>query len=184
MDWTFPEDIPGWLSLIEAKALAELARGRRVLEIGSYCGRSTVSMAQTALFVHAIDWGRGDKGAGDAWTTPALLDNLGRYGVIDKVTVHVGRSVDCGLAGGFDLCFIDGAHDYESVEADCKLAKRLVKKQGVIALHDWYLQDVRKAAKAVFGWQGEKSGLWVADLYVRQKCFSASPQCVACPTGR
>lgn len=138
--WKFPADVRGWLSEAEGRTLAEIARGRLVLEIGSWCGRSTICIAQTAAQVHALDWGKGDAGAGWESVTPELLGNLQRHGVIDKTVVHVGSvsSVAPTLtAGSFDLVFVDGAHDLESVRRDLQVALRVIKPGGIIAMHDW-----------------------------------------------
>src|SRR5690606_30630361 len=48
-EFRFPSDVQGWLSYREGKTLYDLARGKRVLEIGSYCGRSTICLAQSAV---------------------------------------------------------------------------------------------------------------------------------------
>ena len=37
--------VRGWLTQAEGDKLARLAEGKKVLEIGSYCGRSTIAMA-------------------------------------------------------------------------------------------------------------------------------------------
>src|SRR5258708_4656047 len=44
----FPEEVCGWLTDAEGRKLAELAADKRVLEIGSCEGRSTICMAQVA----------------------------------------------------------------------------------------------------------------------------------------
>src|SRR4029077_19607237 len=38
-EFRFPYDIDGWLLPEEGKALADLAKDKSVLEIGSYCGK-------------------------------------------------------------------------------------------------------------------------------------------------
>src|SRR5262249_28176496 len=49
------EGVPGWLSYAEGRALWELARGKRVLELGRFHGRSTVVLAQSAREVVSVD---------------------------------------------------------------------------------------------------------------------------------
>lgn len=152
--WKFPDDVRGWLTEVEGHALAELARGRRVLEIGSYCGRSTICMGQTAARMHCIDWFGGDEGAGYGWTLPEFLDNLRRYDLKEKVIVHVGRSALIGDVlrdDSFDCVFVDGAHDAPSVTADLKLATRVLRAGGALAMHDWPMPGVRQAARSVLG---------------------------------
>jgi hypothetical protein len=46
--FAFPFDVEGWLTPAEGKELARIAAGKRVLEVGSYCGLSTICMARTA----------------------------------------------------------------------------------------------------------------------------------------
>lgn len=53
-DW-FPRKVVGWLTEEEGIELARLAEGKICLEIGSYCGRSTICLAQKARSVGALD---------------------------------------------------------------------------------------------------------------------------------
>lgn len=130
-----PYDIPGWLSPEEGKALTELARGKRVLEIGSYCGLSTVCLARTAASVTAVDYfdGRGTDELKD--TFPQFMASLQRHGVADKVTTcHPDSEIPL---PEYDLVFIDAAHDYESVRKDIDKAERVLAVGGMIAFHDY-----------------------------------------------
>ncbi len=138
IEWKIPRDVRGWLSVNEAKTLAELAMDKTVLEIGSFEGRSTIAMAQTAKMVHSVDWHQGDSGTGAADTLTAMWANIKRYGVRDRVILHVGISQDVipALAGPFDLIFIDGAHDAESVGRDTALALSKATAGTIIAWHD------------------------------------------------
>jgi predicted O-methyltransferase YrrM len=131
-----PYDIRGWLTPEEGKALAELARGKRVLEIGSYCGLSTVCIARTAQSVTAMDYfdGRGTDELKD--TYPDLMASLKRHGVEDKVTTCHPDSDKLPLQE-YDLVFIDGAHDYKSVKADIEKAERVLAAGGLIVFHDY-----------------------------------------------
>lgn len=139
--WKFPGDVPGWLLESEGRALASLAAGKQVLEIGSYCGRSTICMAQTARGVYAVDT-FDSRATGEVHETyQAFVANLNRYGLSDRVAAHRGLAADVvpGLAtvGGFDLAFIDGAHDYASVRQDADLARSVLKPDGLLAFHDY-----------------------------------------------
>lgn len=139
--WVYPSDIRGWLTEAEARALAALARGKRVCEIGSYCGKSAISMAQTALHVTCIDPfdARATPDHGDD-TLPELLAHTTRYGVAEKVTPLRGTSAEIAPtmpAESFDLVFVDGAHDYDSVLADARAAARLLAPGGLLAFHDY-----------------------------------------------
>lgn len=137
--WRFPADVDGWLTEGEGRALAEVALGRNVLEIGSYCGRSTICMAQTAKVVYAVD-------TFDGRATPAVRDtldefteNLGRYGVTGRVMVAVGDAADKvpTLGERMGAAFIDGAHDYASVLRDAKLVAPLLTPGALVCFHDY-----------------------------------------------
>lgn len=130
----FPLDIEGWLRPSEGKLLAEIATGKRVLEIGSYCGRSTVCMARTAEHVTAVDYFDGRGTPQPKGTLETFKANIERYGVADKVTV---ASPEDHFTGECELLFIDGAHDRESVAADVERYLPLLAEGGLIAFHDY-----------------------------------------------
>lgn len=155
MTWTFPDDVNGWLTVGEGRKLADLARGKRVLEFGSYHGRSTICMAQTAAKVVSVDWHKGDEGAGFGNSEPAFRANLERYGLTDKVEVNVCRTDEYKSDQKFDLIFVDGAHDYDAVLADLCIAQRYLAPGGTIAMHDWDYPQVRQAHREVLGWRSE-----------------------------
>lgn len=131
----WPHEISGWLRPNEGRALAELARGKRVLEIGSYCGLSTVCMGRTAAHVTAMDYfdGRGTPNPQD--TLAAFQSNIKRYGLSEKVVICHPDETPPLL--DYDLIFIDGAHDLESVRADISKALSLLAPGGLLAFHDY-----------------------------------------------
>jgi predicted O-methyltransferase YrrM len=136
MTW---KSIDGWLSEAEGEKLQELARGKVVLELGSYKGRSTVCMAEVAELVVAVDWHRGGEDIGFRDTLWEFMEVLDGHGVRDKVIPVVARHEDVGpvlARGGFDLAFIDGCHDRESVDRDSFNALLCIEYRGVIAWHD------------------------------------------------
>lgn len=142
MGFRFPEDVDGWLSREEGGLLFRLAEGKDVLEIGSYCGRSTICLAQSAKFVHCIDPfdGRGTERPRD--TFGDFQGNLLRYGVYDKTFAWQFPTAEAGLFitrenRRFGLVFIDGDHSHESVNTDYSLALALLEPGGVIAFHDY-----------------------------------------------
>lgn len=148
-DW-FPHDVSGWLTLTEGRELARLAEGKTVLEIGSYCGRSTICLAQKAIAVTAIDPfdGRGTPTPGDTYST--FTKNIERHGVGNKIRLLRGTTSEVvpTLPAVFDLVFIDGAHDYESVTADIEAARTVLGPGGLLAFHDYRLTP------------GEADGRW------------------------
>jgi predicted O-methyltransferase YrrM len=134
----FPAEIAGWLTPKEGKALADLSRGKRVLEIGSYCGLSTVCIARVAESVTAIDYFDGRATPVPTSTREAFDKNIARYGLEDKVTAC---HPDVPLEGEYDLAFIDGAHDVDSVRADIQKALAVLAHDGLIAFHDYSQGD-------------------------------------------
>lgn len=135
----FPEDVLSNVTAAECGRLAELAAGRRVLEIGSYLGRSTIAMAATAQVVHSIDPHNGGP-AEDPNTLPGFLTNLTRYGVRDRVIVHVGVSAQIAALfrpSSFEVVFIDAAHHRPYVDADLRLSIGCLAPGGTIAFHDY-----------------------------------------------
>jgi predicted O-methyltransferase YrrM len=138
-------DLPfGWLTADEAHALTELARDKQVLEMGSYLGRSTVTMARVAMHVVSVDWHLNSKEIIDSGhggdSLPEFVANLTKHGVRDKVSVcvmdtrHVARLF---APASFDLVFVDAAHDFGAVMRDGKTAFRLARTAGVVCFHDY-----------------------------------------------
>src|SRR5262249_20892147 len=85
-DFVLPE-IDGWLRPAEGKALADLAAGKRVLEIGSYLGLSTVCLARTADVVYSFDVHDGRGTPVPQPTLERFRANLAAHGVDHKVIV-------------------------------------------------------------------------------------------------
>jgi hypothetical protein len=134
----------GFLAQDEANELYRLADGRNVLEMGAFKGRSTVCMAMTAKSVTSVDWHRGDmhtaKSNQDTGSTleeyrrnikpyPNIIPVIGRFE--DEIPKLAGNT--------YDLVFVDGQHDKESVIRDVKWA--LEFKPQVLAVHDWGVFD-------------------------------------------
>jgi predicted O-methyltransferase YrrM len=136
------EEIPsveGWLSPAEGRLLARYAAGKDVLEIGSYCGLSTVWLGRTARSVYCIDTfdGRGTpKPRNTYWE---FLANLERYQLLDKTIAYRGESRQAlpGADRRFDLAFVDGAHNSEDLAIDTAVALRTLRPDGLLAFHDY-----------------------------------------------
>jgi len=127
----------------------------KVLEIGSYCGSSAVSMAimiekfGKEYQIFAIDpW---ESGSPNEVNFKIKIMNLFlEHGVIYDIFLHnikshyiipiKGKSQDilpCLASGMFDIVFIDGDHRYEQVKKDIKNVKRLIKNDGLIIGDDF-----------------------------------------------
>lgn len=152
--WKFPSDVEGWLTESEAKKLAVMAQDKEVVEIGSYYGRSTAAIAQTAKRVVSIDWHRGDYQTGPTNTLAGFKETLSRYGIADKVDIRVGKTEDVAPTlpdRCCDLLLIDGAHDERHVRIDATTALRLIRPGGMIAVHDRNFPEVQRVTDEIFG---------------------------------
>jgi predicted O-methyltransferase YrrM len=141
-------NIASGVSEIEAEALVELAEGKVCLELGAHYGFSTVATASVAARLVSVDWHMGDEQAGHDDSLYNYFQNLDLYRVREKVISIVGRFEDVVpllRATQFDLVFVDGAHDLESVSRDATFAYNLCKSDGYIAFHDYGRFEVQEA---------------------------------------
>ena len=138
--------IRGWLSADEARllvSLAKLARGACV-EIGSFCGRSTVSLCHGSKHgdgakVYAVDPHDALQGITRGGTLQEIRDNLTAKGLSSLAEIQVCTSADAARSWRgpeIDLLFIDARHDYDSVKDDFERWIPLVAAGGYVAFHD------------------------------------------------
>jgi tetratricopeptide (TPR) repeat protein/GT2 family glycosyltransferase len=146
------DGVAGWLTAEEIDVLsavtARAAAGsgpRRIVELGSYCGRSTLVMAHTiratgavGARVHAIDPHAGYELAYGLDTYAALLGNLAEHRVDDLVEVVRARSREVAWEDTIALLFIDALHDEEEVRADFATWSPRVAPDGFVAFHDYF----------------------------------------------
>lgn len=101
--------IPTSMTAKETEALQTLCAGRKVLEIGSLLGYSTIAIAQVAREVWAIDPHDGYPLSDPKPTLAGFIDNIERHGVKDKIITIVANAqlVLPTLKGHFDVIFID-----------------------------------------------------------------------------
>jgi hypothetical protein len=148
------DGVEGWLSEGQARMLWDCAREvrapGRIVEIGSFRGRSMIVLASAAapgVELVAIDpHGGSDRGPqeiaadarrGDA-DNDAFESNLSRAGVRDRVR-HVrmfAREAVGEVVGDIDLLYIDGAHRYQPVREDIELWGARVAPAGTMLMHD------------------------------------------------
>ena len=147
-------DVEGWLTDDQIQALHEAARscppGGRIVEIGSFRGRSTIVLASSAptdVEIVAIDPHAGnDRGPqeiegfeAEAEADNAVFNrNLADAGVAARVR-HVREFSDAAhgeVVDPIDVLFIDGAHRFGPARADIRDWGRRVAPGGRMLIHD------------------------------------------------
>ena len=147
-------DVQGWMTEGQARRLwdraSALRAGQRVVEIGSYHGRSAIVLATAApdgVEVVAIDPHAGNDRGPQQIVGPAeegqrdhetFLANLAAAGVGDRVR-HVRRSsadAQGAVEGEVDLLYIDGAHRYGPALDDIRRWGARVGEGGTLLIHD------------------------------------------------
>jgi len=143
----------GWLYEDEARLLLAHARDTDgpILEVGSYCGRSTVLLASLGRSVHSVDPFDGFHSdlTGDE-IQERFWGNLQARGIRNVIQhrIHVERwpIFGCGFA------FLDGDHSFEGTQRQIDAAVRslILGRGDLLAVHD-YAEDGGGAlvAKAV-----------------------------------
>lgn len=142
--------IQGFITIPEAISLYWMSYGKgRVVEIGSLMGKSTVCLMYGGNHVTTIDHHRGSpelEGLIPEDTESIVRHNLRKFKNID---IAVGRSRDVAKKwdrkDGIDFLFIDGCHDYLNAMHDLTNWSNFVNIGGLIAIHDYNFDDVRRA---------------------------------------
>jgi len=147
-----PGDVEGWLTQAQAQRLDRCARavpaGGRIVEIGSFRGRSTIVLARAAAEgtdVVAVDPHLGsDRGPQEIAAQPELGEedtrlfraNLERHGVLDRVTHVRMLSSEAPLPDSIDLLYVDGAHRFGPARGDIVRWGARVRDGGTLLIHD------------------------------------------------
>ena len=144
------------------RRLCNWANGRgakgKAVEIGAYSGEGTMILANYFDEVLAVDpWLNGydinDVASSQCpmkFVFAKFLENTKELG---NVNYNQNKSLDALEAvkdGSLDLVYVDGDHRYEAVLADFKGWLPKLRAGGVMAGHDWSMQDVKKALSEVF----------------------------------
>ncbi|TXS29502.1 class I SAM-dependent methyltransferase [Streptomyces sp. ms191] len=157
------EAAKGFMPVKEGLALYEAAAeaaklGLPLLEVGSYCGRSTILLADVAreagTVVLTVDHHRGSEEQQPGWeyhdetvvdpevglmdTLPTFRRTLHKAGLEDHVIAVVGRSPQVAKVwtGALGFVFIDGGHTDEHATADYKGWAPKVAAGGILVIHD------------------------------------------------
>lgn len=158
------DQIKGFLAADEAQALyrhaLECSRQGPVLEIGSYCGKSTIYLGlacrQNGSTVFALDHHRGSEEhqQGEFFHDPELYDsgsglmdsfrefrrNIRRAG-LDEVVVPIVAGSEVAARHWqtpLSMVFIDGGHSLEAALTDYRCWATHLARGGVLAIHDLF----------------------------------------------
>ncbi|MFE2379137.1 class I SAM-dependent methyltransferase [Streptomyces sp. NPDC059398] len=145
------------LALYDAAALAA-GLGLPLLEVGTYCGRSTLLIADAARAAGVpaitVDHHRGSEEQQPGWeyhdpsvvdpdvglmdTLPTFRRTLHKAGLEDHVIAMVGRSPQIARAwsGPLGLVFIDGGHTDEHASGDYEGWAPHLADGGLLLVHD------------------------------------------------
>lgn len=118
----------------------------RMLEIGSYMGESAMMFASTNLFyeIHCVEPFQGEENYNDSqgydWE---FIENEFKTNTrfFDNIVLHKDYSyniINDLEDKSFDFIYIDGNHEQHEVERDITLCLPKLKKDGVIAGHDYH----------------------------------------------
>jgi predicted O-methyltransferase YrrM len=154
----------GFLDDHEGMRLFDLAREHAhlgpILEIGSYCGRSSVYLGsgakQSGGVLVCVDHHRGNEEQQPGWeyhdpelvdpavgridSLPLLRRTLHESGLEDTAIVIVGDSARVARLWSIPLgmVFIDGGHTFEAVRTDYEAWAPRVVSGGILAIHDLF----------------------------------------------
>jgi predicted O-methyltransferase YrrM len=202
-------DVEGWMTDAQARRLWDAGRsvpeGGRILEIGSFRGRSTIILAKAAhpsVEIVAVDPHMGgDRGPNEYDPDEALGDddhktfhaNLERAGVEQRVR-HVRLLSQPALhdvSGELDLLYVDGAHRYAFAKPDIEGWGARVRPGGTLLIHDSFnavgvmLAQLRLLfASAVFRYRGRDGSLAEyrrEGLTARERLRNAAAQATGLP---
>lgn len=162
------DEVQGALEPEEAYFLYTTARDLRVqawyphiVEIGAFCGKSTVAMGLGLLqnpegdqiTIHSIDPFNLGPGTADRDNYPVFLENIKKHGVEKFVQAHKKTSMDAlpdwDPANRIAFLWIDGAHELEYVREDFREWGRFLttKMPGILAMHDSYFAGVNQVIR-------------------------------------
>lgn len=140
--------VQGWMTELELAYLAEAAsKSSLIVEVGSWMGRSTSSLAaNTQGRIIAVDTWKGSpehapmlEGKSPNWLKIQFMDNTGRYPNIVPAQMESGNAATLlrGLGVQPDMVFIDANHDYGHVAADIVDWTKTAKDGAIICGHDY-----------------------------------------------
>jgi predicted O-methyltransferase YrrM len=162
--WSAIDSVDGWLTRPEAELMFVLAGvispSRAVVEIGSYCGRSTAALAfgtgRRKQSVYAVDPHTGDRSQVEAGlsvdTFETFLSNVRRLGLADAVVAVRALSVEA--AGAYKgpeigLLLVDGWHSTQAVTDDVTSWSPYFASDVIVVFDDFRFPEVAAGIAAV-----------------------------------
>jgi SAM-dependent methyltransferase len=164
--------VQGWMGEDELLWLAQRAASHeRIVEIGCWKGRSTIALAMnTPGHVWAVDTWKGSaehrdelRGMSRHYLYFEFTRNTEGISNITPLRVESTAAAAHLSQERFDMIFIDGAHDYESVKADILVWRPLLVDGGLFCGHDYEgdFPGVRQAVdELVIGVERGPGSLW------------------------
>jgi predicted O-methyltransferase YrrM len=166
------ETVTGFMPADEGEALFAAAsrylRGGIAVEIGTYCGKSTVLLgaaaAESSSVLYTVDHHHGSEEHQPGWefhdttmvdpvsgrfdTLPAFRRTMDAASLDDSVVAVVGSSpvVARGWRTPLELLFIDGGHSEQAANADFDGWAIWVKVGGALVIHDVF-EDPRDGGR-------------------------------------
>ena len=154
--------VKGFLDPIEGEALylyaKQYVRNNPCLEIGSYCGKSSVylgsAVKENGQKLYSIDHHKGseEQQPGEEYfdsdlinaegngidTLPFFLETIEKS-KLDKFVIPIVSSSEEAYQDftlNFDMVFIDGGHSEKAAQKDYELWSQRITKGGLLAIHD------------------------------------------------
>jgi predicted O-methyltransferase YrrM len=177
--WNDIDSVEGWLGRREAELLFLLATSvsedQAIVEIGSYCGRSTSALAfgthRRTDSVYAVDPHTGDRSQVEAGMTvdtfDMFLQTMERLGLTDAVVPLRALSVEAARTyqgPEIGLLFVDGWHSAEAVVQDVNSWRAYLGRDSVVVFDDFRFPDVAAGITEVLGLLPPRLGFVGKDL--------------------
>jgi len=141
-------------------AIAKLVKAKKLIEIGTYDGNTTLNLAantpEDAVITTVdlpLDW-QGELAlatpdsavnVSDRTRVGSQYQNTAYAHKISQVLADSATLNWAGLPGPFDFAFIDGCHHYDYVKSDTDNVLRNLRSTAIVAWHDYgYIEDVSK----------------------------------------
>jgi len=150
VDWQSCHSMSEMPELLKLEEWAAFVHDREkrdlfILEIGSFCGKTTALLAQFGQ-VLAIDlWGNVDNGLGSYESIGqqhfhTFIQNMIRLRLVERVHPVVSTSSFLDSVSrplNFDFAFIDGCHSYDGIKLDLDRAEPHLSDNALLVCHDY-----------------------------------------------